>query len=1073
MQRDSLQQEFHFINLCELIKNQLEQSVEALHSSFSVVQRAAAANESQASLLVEENKKLCKRLSAAGLLHGGREPAAGVGEPASSHVAPDSCGPLFSSEVSRNEVIPLGSGAGQKPPPPNSVEARGPSEPIPTMRLDTRKTEKTAWEDDSVRTGATGGSKAQDLRAGLLSRASQEQRHEGCEECSNIWGAYHCLHCGRRRDSNKVEDDEEESAKHGQTKLVYVGGSNKDTEVLDVVDAEALDILPTAISVTPVMPLKDQDLAPVSMATDLDLEDVQDTLMPPESRRLSNLSIEARASQEVSSSRPPSRSIEDRLQSDAMTQATTFHADPISCVRCGNIFMADAAFCRKCGCKRKASLDTRNSSSRLEPVAGSQESPKNAMSRISHERSSKTGHQETHRSKKAATFDESFQKVNSMPSKKSDGEDIVPAMPGKARDSAMSMKSVPSSKRAFASEYGTAGTKRGTVEDSTSFSGASAIVEFPQLLHNTTNDIASKHKFEVLTVWKADRKQKCTKIQPNGLSTKIRKSEVSLAKDSEATTESKGLFQQRDFRDEGTKRCHIINPNNPRRGLWDVVSLMLVIYDMFVIPFDFFDPPPTPFSVFMVWWSRIFWTIDMPMSFFTGFVTTDGFIELRPKKIARRYLGSWFSLDVAIVSVDWLELVMSANKSVGALRMGKASRTFRIIRMLRLLRLARMREVLTLITERINSDKVVIIADILKTMTIILGLAHMIACLWYAVGGASDEGSSWVDKAGYTRNPIADRYFISLHWSIAQFAGGMDEVTPGNSNERIFAIGMFILAFIVASVFVSSITSSMTQLNIIGSHQSQQISTLRRYLHQNGISNKLAVRIQRNAQHALTEQLRTLPEGSVTLLSLVSEPLRVEIHLEMYAPILNVHPFFAKYIEECPQVMRKVCHIATCVMMVSVGDVIFCAGEIPSQPKMYIISSGQLEYETSNENKIPIGEDQWVSEATLWVEWMHRGSFSATSDCRLCVLDAKTFQHICSQFSHSNFDPQSYARDFVKTLNQEGSDASDLPFDFDPDCVKKSSPSSRGVGGDSGTWRFTGFFKKGKLGKKRTKALNL
>merc|ERR1711959_606813 len=108
-------------------------------------------------------------------------------------------------------------------------------------------------------------------------------------------------------------------------------------------------------------------------------------------------------------------------------------------------------------------------------------------------------------------------------------------------------------------------------------------------------------------------------------------------------------------------------------------------------------------------------------------------------------------------------------------------------------------------------------------------------------------------------------------------------------------------AFVMASIFVSSITSSMTQLNIIGSHRSQQLSILRRYLHQNKISHKLAMRVQRNAQFAISEQQRTLPENQVRLFSLVSEPLRVEMHFEMYAPVFASHPFFFDYIEECPQ----------------------------------------------------------------------------------------------------------------------------------------------------------------------------
>merc|ERR1712226_1132468 len=121
----------------------------------------------------------------------------------------------------------------------------------------------------------------------------------------------------------------------------------------------------------------------------------------------------------------------------------------------------------------------------------------------------------------------------------------------------------------------------------------------------------------------------------------------------------------------------------------------------------------------------------------------------------------------------------------------KASRTFRIIRMVRLLRLARMNEVLELITERINSEKLVIIADVLKMVVMLIGVAHFVACIWYAIG-AMDGADTWVATYMYSEKPVEARYFMSLHWSLSQFAGGMDEITAKNTGERVFNIVVFV-----------------------------------------------------------------------------------------------------------------------------------------------------------------------------------------------------------------------------------------------------------------------------------------
>merc|ERR1712032_1566621 len=102
----------------------------------------------------------------------------------------------------------------------------------------------------------------------------------------------------------------------------------------------------------------------------------------------------------------------------------------------------------------------------------------------------------------------------------------------------------------------------------------------------------------------------------------------------------------------------------------------------------------------------------------------------------------------------------------------------------------------------------------------------------------------------------------------------------------------------------------MTQLNILANEKVTKMSMLRKYLQQNTITYRLTLRVQRNAQHALLEQQNYIPEAHVELLELVSEPLRIELHSELYGRILRNHPFFEEYIEACPHIMQKVCHVA-------------------------------------------------------------------------------------------------------------------------------------------------------------------
>lgn len=382
-----------------------------------------------------------------------------------------------------------------------------------------------------------------------------------------------------------------------------------------------------------------------------------------------------------------------------------------------------------------------------------------------------------------------------------------------------------------------------------------------------------------------------------------------------------------------------------------------------------------------------------------------------------------------MVSFDWIEMLSWLADGLGFMRLGKASRALRIVRMVRLLRLVRMQSILQSVIERIQSEKLIVVADMTKFTLLIFFVSHIIGCIWYGISDKGPDGVGWVIQHDYQEAGIGLQYAISLHWSLAQFAGGMDEVTPENLTERIYAIGVFLTAFMISAVFVSALTSSMTQLHIIGSRSAEQFSVLRRYLSENRISNLLAVRVVRNARHAMMERQRFTSEDSVSLLAMLSDHLRSGLHFEIYTPLLSLHPFFACYNERHPQAMRKVCHAAAVMVMASRGDVIFHEGEISPIPKFYIIVSGTLQYSTMDHGDVAtVADKEWFSEASLWTEWMHRGTMTATNDCRFCVVRAQHFQDAATQFHTSNLEPKHYAAAFVSAMNCAHRDMiSDLP----------------------------------------------
>lgn len=511
---------------------------------------------------------------------------------------------------------------------------------------------------------------------------------------------------------------------------------------------------------------------------------------------------------------------------------------------------------------------------------------------------------------------------------------------------------------------------------------------------------------------------------------------------------STSSLESMDLEEQNRRRCKItpLSPGCSARSGWDIASLVLVIYDMVLIPLQLFEIEETAFSEFMTWTTRIFWTADVGMSFSTSHVNPDGSVETSFCRIARHYLSTWFTLDLLLVGSDWVEVLWSDGSFLGFARASKASRTFRIIRMVRLLRLARMRNVFSLLTERIQSEQLMIVAGIIRIMLVIMGLGHVIACVWYGIA-TQDRADTWTKVHNFEDASLDFKYTTALHWSLLQFAGGTDEIVPQNTGERVYSILVFLLAFIMAAVFVGRLTSSMTQLHMLASKDLEKFHVLKRYLHKNQISTRLSMRVQHNAQHALHEKQRFMEESRVELLSMISEPLRVELHFELYAPVLSVHRLFHVYTEVCPQVIRKVCHAAMSQLLASAGDILFMVGEAPSEPRMLIVCSGKLTYHYVTGAVLGVDVGHCISEAALWTKnWSYRGMLTAASDCRLCILNSNKFQDIADTFDHPDFDLKRYARAFVEALNSGTMAVSDMPWEEEcEELVDAVQALTRGV----------------------------
>merc|ERR1740121_1307869 len=100
-------------------------------------------------------------------------------------------------------------------------------------------------------------------------------------------------------------------------------------------------------------------------------------------------------------------------------------------------------------------------------------------------------------------------------------------------------------------------------------------------------------------------------------------------------------------------------------------------------------------------------------------------------------------------------------------------------------------------------------------------------------------------------------------------------------------------------------------------------------------------------------RLDKTPEEDVHFLDLVSEPLRIELHFEMYWLQLKKQPVFDTFLRSNPFFVRKICHLAMTTSYQSIGDTIFHHGEISDH--MIIINHGLMRYSWRDAEDIEVG----------------------------------------------------------------------------------------------------------------------
>lgn len=503
-----------------------------------------------------------------------------------------------------------------------------------------------------------------------------------------------------------------------------------------------------------------------------------------------------------------------------------------------------------------------------------------------------------------------------------------------------------------------------------------------------------------------------------------------------------GQYRKKDLangkEDFGLLRRCILMPAGPVKLSWDLLCFIVISWDVVMLPLNAFESTAWQMMFFVSVVTAVFWTVDMAISFCSGFHREDGMVETDPRQTAWRYLRTWFGLDVCVLTLDWLLVFVdnATDEATSAGRVNKFVRVFRITKALRFVRLARIVKLATYyeeVCEVVFSAWLVTCFSIARLILILALVVHYIACAWYTVGmSRHGKEESWITR--WVNRQASDLYLytISFHWTMAQFLPAPSPDHPLNFHERVFTIGVLFTGFVVFSSTMGSVTALITTSRKQAYQKMVEGHTIRRFFVDNSVSHVLASRIMHSINQISANRKAMVVESDLPKLKGIPAVLRMDLHYHMHMQQLAACPFFDTFDAHSPA-LREICDCAVFENMYMADDMPFLY-RAPGTA-MRFVKSGNLDYfhgqaqEQSffGSNATPIRAKDYLSEVALWVAWEHKGYVVATCTSIVIRVDVDPFVQVIQKHTRAFWHCAAYADVLVRHM--EDTVRSNLPID--------------------------------------------
>ena len=336
----------------------------------------------------------------------------------------------------------------------------------------------------------------------------------------------------------------------------------------------------------------------------------------------------------------------------------------------------------------------------------------------------------------------------------------------------------------------------------------------------------------------------------------------------------------------------IILPDNPYKKIWDLLIAFLILYSAIITPYEIAFSDSNKVSWFEVL-IDILLGIDIVLTFFSAYTDDEENLVKNHKKIIKKYLKSWFIIDIiSVLPISYL--FNPQGKYSGLTKISKLPKLYRLVKLTKLLRITKMSSKgnLNKVT-KFFMEKLKINANVERLFFFVLTfllMNHLCACFWYFMAKIEDfSPDSWVVRLGYIDSSNIELYIISFYWTLTTVTTvGYGDITAGTTIERIY--NLFIMSFgvLLYSFAIGSLSSIVSTLDQKSEEMNQKLQILSSIKKEFNLEQNIYDKVRKVIKYDLSRNQK----DKMVFLQELPNKLRIELSQIMHDKVIQNFYFF-------------------------------------------------------------------------------------------------------------------------------------------------------------------------------------